>query len=362
MDISDRKKKILKSVIDAYIATGEPVGSKLLSGSMAISSATIRNEMSELEQLGYLEQLHSSSGRIPSSKGYRFYVDSLMSRYKLTLDEIRVIDSLMKNKLREFRDIIDEATRLLSGLTKYTAVSLTAKQNSDTVKRFEGILINETSFFLVMITSHDEVKTHVIKTAGIITSEDVVRVTNMLNTHLAGRELSAVTLDLIMRMENEIDTHREIVSDVLRAVYSAISESNQYTLNVDGASKLLEYPEFSDIAKARELLGTLEEKDTLINKLLGADMDAMNIFIGEEGDPLDSASLIVRTFTAGDSLVGAVGIIGPKRMDYSSVVARLEYLSGLFLTDGSDGTGEKREGESPPKDPGGGGNAESGGA
>lgn len=331
MDISDRKKKILKSVIDAYISTGEPVGSKLLSGSMSLSSATIRNEMSELEQLGFLEQPHTSSGRVPSDKGYRLYVDSLLTKYKLNLDEIKVINSLLDDKLREFHDLIGEASRLLSGLTGYTAISMTAKKRKGTIRKFEGVFISETSFVLIMITSYDVIKTGTVKTPCIIDQKAVEHIICILNRYLTDKELADITLDKIMAIESEIGSYREALSPVLRIIYEVIEEAEKYTVNIDGASHLLEYPEFSDIAKAKELLSLLEEKDTLVKKLIGSDMDTLNVYIGDNGDALDSASFIVRTFTTEDSLIGAVGIIGPKRMDYSGVIARLEYMAGHFL-------------------------------
>jgi len=336
MDISERKKKILKSVIDAYIATGEPVGSKLLSSSMSLSSATIRNEMSELEQLGFLEQLHTSSGRVPSDKGYRLYVDSLLSRYRMSLDEIRIINSLLDDKLREFREIVGEASRLLSGLTGYTAVSMTAKQRKGSIRKFEAVYISEVSFVLIMITSHDVIKTGIVKTPCLIDQNAVEMIAASFNKHLASRELTNITLDRIMAIENDLGAYREAVSPAMRIIYDVIEETERYTLNVDGASNLLEYPEFSDISKAKELLSLLEEKETLLKKLTESDLDSLNVYIGDNGDALDSASFIVRTFTTGDGLIGAVGIIGPKRMDYSGVIARLEYMAGHFLNPKSE--------------------------
>ncbi|MEA4832870.1 MAG: heat-inducible transcriptional repressor HrcA [Oscillospiraceae bacterium] len=336
MELSERKKQILKSLIDAYISTGEPVGSKLLSGQIALSSATIRNELNELEQLGLLEQLHTSSGRIPSNEGYRVYVENLMSRYRLTIEEIKIINSLMTNKLREFRDIMSETTRLLSHLTRYTAISLTAKSKKITISKFEGIFIDQNSFILIMMISENSAKTRLINTETFMDSGSLILIITALNDNLTDIEASQITLDKIMRLEKVMGQYKELLSPILRVIYEVMEDNGKYQINIDGVSNLLDYPEFSDIAKARELMCMLEERDTLIKRLMNSHGDSLKIYIGSEDDGLDSSSFVVKTFTTENSIIGAVGIIGPKRMDYSGVIARLEYIAEHFSKPGSE--------------------------
>lgn len=346
MELSDRKKQILKTVIDAYIATGEPVSSKFLTDKLdvSLSSATIRNEMSDLEQLGYLEHLHTSSGRVPTNVGYREYVVNLMERYKLTLDEILLMNSLLKEKLKQFNDVFSETTHLLSRLTNYTAVSVSKKPKKGFIKRFECVFVDPLSFLLVMITSDAQVKTRHIHTEFELDAAAVADVALVLNNGLAGLEISAVSFERIMTMEQNLGPYRDLVAPILRIVYEEVSQISEYHLNVDGISNLLSYPEFADAVRARELVKLIEEKQELIEKMTVDPEKELNVYIGTEDGRLDSASFLVRPFSLESGITGAVGLIGPKRMNYSKAIAKLDYItSNLIAGGGSEGEERKEQ-------------------
>ncbi len=345
MELSDRKKQILKTVIDAYIATGEPVSSKFLTDKLdvSLSSATIRNEMSDLEQLGYLEHLHTSSGRVPTNTGYREYVVNLMERYKLTLDEILLMNSLLKEKLKQFNDVFSETTHLLSRLTNYTAVSVSKKPKKGFIKKFECLFVDPLSFLLVMITSDSQVKTRHIHTEFELNAAALADLALVLNDGLAGLEISAVNFECIMAMERNLGSYRDLVAPILRIVYEEVSQISEYHLNVDGISNLLSYPEFADAVRARELVRLIEEKQELIEKMTVEPEKDLNVYIGTDDGRLDSASFIVRPFSLESGVTGAVGLIGPKRMNYSKAIARLDYITSNLIAGGVHTEGEERK-------------------
>ena len=330
MDINQRKKMILKSIIDTYISSGEPVGSKYITEHLGIpvSSATVRNDMSELEQMGYLEQPHTSAGRVPSSSGYRMYVDSLMNRYRLTMEEISVIDELLGSKLSELSTIIEDATRFFSDTTNYAAVSITSKPKRGTVKRFEGILIDSHNILIVMITSTNLTKSRQIRTEVEIDTATLSLIVQVLNESLAHVRLENINIALIMHIEAQLGAYRQVFSPIVRAVYEVISEIDRFDVRLDGVSNLLRYPEFADVMKARSILSALEEKRQLIGMLAQA-KDGINVYIGDDSLPgsMNDASIIFHTFDIDGGMVGAVGLIGPRRMDYSKVMAQLEYFT-----------------------------------
>ncbi|MBQ9940477.1 MAG: heat-inducible transcription repressor HrcA [Clostridia bacterium] len=345
MEINDRKKKILKAIIDTYISSGEPVGSKYITEHIdfPVSSATVRNEMSELEEMGFLEQPHTSAGRIPSSLGYRLYVDNLMNRYNLTLEEIGVIDELLNAKMAELNSIVEEAAHLFSDTTNYAAVAITSNTRKGSVKRFDGILIDSYNILIVMITSFNHTQSRQIKTSVEIDTGTLQLILRVLNESLADRRLDEINIGLIMDIESKLGAYREIFSPIVRAVYEVISQTEQYRVYTDGISNLLSYPEFADVIKAKSLLSALEEKTQLVRMLQDAKGNDINVYIGDHGFPgsMNDTSFIFHTFDFGGKVVGAVGLIGPRRMDYSKVVAQLEYFTRHLIS--SDYSTKKQE-------------------
>lgn len=342
MELNARKKQILKSVVDLYISTGEPVGSKSLAGALRLSSATIRNEMNELESMGFLKQPHTSAGRIPSNEGYREYVASLMRRYDLTIEEIALIDSLLEDKLTEFQELLEIGTRLLSHMTQYAAVSLSAKEQTGSLHKLECIYVNEHSFLLAAIFSDNTTRTRQVHTAELSFDEATLSAAcAALNRRFAKRPIREVMAMLAAPKTEDVPPLSMLLC---HALYQVLEEQKRYRVDVEGLSNLLQYPEFSNLARTREILGLLEEKERLIKHLTEVHRGEISISIGSDDAPeLDATSMIVRTFQIGGDMVGALGIIGPKRMEYSGTVARLEYLAKHILPANPEEYTEEKE-------------------
>ena len=331
-DLSDRKKLILEAVINAHIRGGEPVGSKYLTNNLpiSISSATIRNEMAELEEMGFLEQPHTSAGRVPSEYGYRFYVDSLMQNYQMTMNELQELNRLTRSKMERLDKILESAAQLMGNMTNYTTLAFRGNNPTTVVKRFKTVPVNSKRFLLVMMTSDDNVQTKVINHEAVVSDRDLERLEHVLNDHLCGVDLEQVTLSLISDMEKAVGGEAAaIINPIVKSVYDAVNEVASGDLKFAGVDKLLQYPEFSDIGKFRQLLGAMEKKDDILDIVSHSKNDKINVYIGSENsmDVMSNSTLIFRTITQNDKVVGAIGVIGPCRMDYSKVIATIDYLS-----------------------------------
>ena len=346
MVLNDRKKQILKSVVDAYIASGEPVGSKYLTshGNISLSPATIRNEMSELEEMGYLDKPHTSAGRVPSSNAYRLYVDELMENYRLTMEELTVINELAHFKAAELDKIITQASKVMSELTQGVTLSVTKEQTENTISRFETVFVDESNFLLVMISGTKNVRSQQIKTDCFLTEESLVLIKRILNENLTGIGIERVTMPLIMKMEQEAGRLAPIINPMIRAIFNCTQPENDGTIKIDGISNLLAYPEFSDVEKLKSIMDIFDKKKGYIKNLLtspdilsdenggkGALVPAgngMKIYIGDEAESsaLADTSLVFCTLPVGGS-ESVIGILGPKRMDYKKVVSTLRQFS-----------------------------------
>lgn len=330
-ELSERKKAILKAIIDTHINLGEPVGSKYLTQykQIAFSSATIRNEMAELEEMGYLEQLHTSSGRIPSELGYRFYVDQLMQQYRVTQAEIGELNKLYALKAAELDRILDRATKLMSMLTNYTGVALKHSPQKQTVARFDVMYLSPRSFILVMLTSSGNVKTKQVRLEFDVSHESVERLTGVLNEYVSGLDLDKITLPIILEMQRRVPDGERLIGPIIQSIYETVGASDDSELMFDGVNKLLNYPEYSDISSVRDMLGLFDNQDALREVLSESNIDRTNIYIGSENavEVMNNSSLIFRTVKSHDKVIGAIGVIGPRRMDYSKVVALVDYMS-----------------------------------
>ncbi len=333
-ELSERKKQILKAIIDAHIADGEPVGSKYLMESRQIpcSSATIRNEMAELEALGYLEQPHTSAGRVPSERGYRFYVDTLVEHYAMTAKEIFQINELLKEKMAELDHILLSASKVASNLTNYTAFAIKPRASSVTVRRFDAVCLDEASFILVLIASNGQVKTKTVRLEGMPPLS--VAVTDLLaavcNEHLQNLTANEITLPLMIRMEEALGMHAGLVSVTVKVIYEAMSELDAGELKVSGMDRLLEYPEFNDPERMKEVLGAIESKEDILRMVSDPEGDGINVVIGSESSVkvMDRSALVYKPIVRDGKTVGAIGVLGPSRMDYAKVLATLEGISG----------------------------------
>jgi heat-inducible transcriptional repressor len=330
--LTERKKSILKAIVEAHISIGEPVGSKLLTQNKQfnLSSATIRNEMAELEEMGYLEQPHTSAGRIPSESGYRFYVDSLAARYRMTAGEVNELRSLLHAKVMELDEIMAQATRLASVLTNFPALSIKSAPRSIKVVRFEALAIDEYGFVLVMITDAGIVRTRHVRPGFAVTAEEVARLTDVLNACVAGKAAEEITLPAIIEMERQMGGASSLISPVIKCVYDASSEPGAGDLRLEGVDRLLQYPEYYDIERLKKLLNLFERGDDLVNVIENEPAtDRTRVIIGRENKVrvMDNSTLIYRSVTVKGRQIGAIGVIGPCRMNYSRVITLINSLT-----------------------------------
>lgn len=330
--LSERKKQILKAIVDAHIEGGEPVGSKyiLQNQQLGCSSATIRNEMAELEEMGYLEQPHASAGRIPSELGYRFYVDSLIEHYAMTTNEIAQINNLLKAKMGELDQILVAASNLASNLTNYTGIAIKPRVRAISISKFETIYLEPDHYILVAVTSTGAVKSKHVRGDTPVTQATVARLASALNDHLVGLTADQITLPIIMKMEAQMGADAGAVNAVIKTVYGLLSELDEGEMRVSGIDRLLQYPEYSDVGQLQQLLGTLEKKEDILNLVSRTESDGINVVIGSESEVkvMNNSALVFKPIIQDGRTVGAIGILGPRRMDYAKVLATLEGLSG----------------------------------
>ncbi len=329
--LSERKKQILKAIVEAHIAAGEPVGSKsiLENRQLSCSSATIRNEMVELEAMGYLEQPHTSAGRVPSELGYRFYVDSLVEHYVMTAKEVTAINSLLKSKMAELDQVLTTASRLASSMTNYMGFALKPKSESTSVKRFETVYIDDFNFVLVMVLPSGSVKTKSVHLPFPVSAETVQKLGKALNAHLCGLPVNGITLSAVMAMENEMGDDAAVVSPVMKMIYGVMNEADSEDMRTSGVNQLLQYPEYSDVNELQQLLGAIENKQEILDLVSENQKDDGTVLIGSETSVkvLNNSTLVFRPIKQQGKTVGAVGVIGPVRMDYAKVLATLEGIS-----------------------------------
>ena len=329
MELSERKKQILKAIIGDYILTAEPVGAKDLSArpELKLSSSTIRDEMSELEEMGYLEKPHTSAGRIPSPLGYRLYVDELMDSYDISDKDIPPIEAMLKGKAKELDRLIQEAGRLVSSLTNYASVAVTPDMNRCVIKQFEIITVDTSTFVIVVVTDTGQVKNKLVHTAAPVTKDESELLTYILNQTLTGLPLSQITaerFDVVRRAAGL----SALLAPVAEYIAELIEELGSQKVFLDGANKLLRFPEYRDPDKAQALLDYITTDDKHLLPVC-KDMDGVQFFIGPENgeNPLSNASMIYAKYDIGNLGQGVIGIVGPTRMDYKRLSARLSHFA-----------------------------------
>ncbi len=330
-DLSERKRLILQAIVESHIQNGEPVGSKTLTANQQLtcSSATIRNEMAELESLGFLEQPHASAGRVPTELGYRFYVDTLAQKYRMTAMEIEQINRTLRQRIGELDGILESASRLVSSFTNYTAVAIRPKTTTHTIRRFESVYLSEHSFVLVFVFSDDTVKTRNIYTPLSVSPEEFSSFMQVLNLAFTGLTTEQITLPRIVEAEKLLGGLSPLVDSAVKAMYEVMNETGGGDLKVDGVNHLLNYPEYSEPTQLREMLDLFENKENLLKLVSSEEGGDLQVHIGSENalGAMSNSAFVYRTVRHGGRVVGAVGVIGPTRMDYSRVIAILNHLS-----------------------------------
>ena len=340
MELSERKKKILRAVVESYIRTAEPVGSKAILelADLKVSSATIRNELSDLTEMGYLEQPHTSAGRVPSPKGYRLYVNELMEEQRLSLEETRQINEALHLKMQELDKVIDQAGRMVSQLTNYPAFALAGGRQSTTIRRYDLIMVDTNSFIVVVMTDSNVVKNKLIRLPTDLSQPQLQMLTTLLNASFVGKSLEELTPELMRVAEHAAGSAYGLISLVVSFAMEVLDSLEHSPVYTAGASHILDHPEYRDVDKAQKLMSYLTEEQSLANVL---DLPALNsdntkILTGPENvaDELKDTSVVLASYDIGDGMKGVIGVVGPTRMDYAKVAAKLSYvadgLSKLF--------------------------------
>ena len=329
--LTPRKIQILKAIVDAHIAHGEPVGSKYLSQETGLtcSPATIRNEMADLEEMGYLAQPHTSAGRVPTELGYRLYVDALIHQYNVTRNEIADINRQLSYKLSEMDAILQEASRLAATNSDYTGIAFRSGATGARVSRFNSVYLGPRDFLLVLSFEGDIVKSKTVHLSFPIAEAALGRFTELLNLYLVNLTGDEITMPTIVRIETLMGAAAGMVHPAIKEIYEAMSELDSAEVRLDGITKLLQYPEYSEMAKFRGLLGALEEKDRIVDVINSnsSDSDGIHVYIGEDdGDVMSDTAMIFKNISIGNSRL-AIGVIGPKRMNYSKVIEMIARIS-----------------------------------
>ena len=331
MELTDRKKKILKVVIEDYIRTAEPVGSKAIASEMGgkVSSATIRNELADLVELGYLEQPHTSAGRVPSPKGYRLYVNELMEQQRLSLAETEKINQSLQMKMEELDRILSQAGRAVSSFVNYpTYMSVTGRKTL-TAKRFELLPVDERSCIVVMMMSDDRVTSQLLRVQLKVDLDQLPTLVSLLNGHFAGVSPSEMNHRLMNVAEQIPPQLFLLLSQTISYAADSLEEAGQREIVTAGTKELLKLPEFRDADKAHQLMSFMTDSK---ENLPLPDDGPMKILIGPENviDALKNTSVVVASYDIGDDMRGLIGVVGPTRMDYASVAARLSgFADGL---------------------------------
>jgi heat-inducible transcriptional repressor len=329
-DLDERKLKILQAIICNYLETGEPVGSRTISKftDLNLSSATIRNEMADLEELGYIIQPHTSAGRIPSDKGYRLYVDMLL---KDKVQEVEDMKMLLLEKADRLESLLQQVAKLLAVNTHYTTM-VSTPQYKKKVKFIQLTEVDENQLLAVIVFERNIVKNKIIRIATSLNKESLLKLNIIINTFLQGLDLGEINLPVISQMKDQAGDYRTIVNDILDAIMQAVSEEEDIEIFTSGTTNILRYPELSDREKACDLLYTLEEKKALTefiqDKMEDEENRGIQVYIGDE-TPVESmkeCSVVTATYEIEEGVYGKVGIIGPKRMDYQKVVNTLQSL------------------------------------
>ena len=329
-ELNERKLKILKAVIQNYLETGEPVGSRTISKytDLNLSSATIRNEMADLEELGYIVQPHTSAGRIPSDKGYRLYVDMLMQDKEQEVTEIK---EQMLEKADKMDQLLKQAARVLANSTNYATMVSAPVSAKNRLKFIQLSQVDEEQLIAVIVLEGNIVKNQILKVDEELDSETLLKLNMLLNTTLNGMAIDQITLGLIAKLKEQAGIHSGVISDVLDAVANEIQLEQDMEIYTSGATNIFRYPELSDKQSAQEIISAFEEKQQLselVTQTLSSDSKGIQVYIGNETpvQNMKDCSVVTATYELGEGMQGTIGIIGPKRMDYERVMDTLKTL------------------------------------
>ena len=327
--LDDRKKKVLQAIVEEYVNTAEPVSSNALTKNHGLdySSATIRNEMADLEKAGYLEKTHTSSGRIPSEKGYRYYVDELLKDDNISMEEIKYISDKLETKVNEIEDLTKIATTTISEITHYTTVTIGPNTDEQKIENIKFVLLSPRMMMAVILTDNGLVKETIIKFDEDVTQKQVETMNYMFNNKLKGQPLETIDRPLEEYLYDEMTYSINVIKPVIEQLKKVIQEDEKIYL--EGANKSFELPEFNSLAVAKNFINVLDTKELVADMLNSGIADDIQVYIGEESEKEQLKDFSVVTFKhkINGKDLGTIGIIGPKRMDYSKVISVMKYIS-----------------------------------
>lgn len=333
--LSERKMQILKTLVDDYIRTAQPVGSRTISRKheLGLSSATIRNEMADLEEMGYISQPHTSAGRVPSDKGYRFYVDHLMQVQALKVDEINQIKDAIERKIDEINTLIRRASDIISAITGYASIALSPSLTKATLKSVQVLPVDEKKILIIVVTSTGIVKNQVVRVNFEMCHDTFTLLTNYLQEKLSGHKIENIDFSLIHDIQRETGVSGEMINHVVEGLKKCVQDVEDSELIMNGITNLLNHPEFSDLLKVKELFELFNEQHTM-KTLMNSAMkkQGLNVQIGTENEHevMRDCSLVTTVYSLGDMELGTLGILGPTRMYYSRVISAMNYVRQLI--------------------------------
>ena len=331
MGLDDRKTKILRAIIHSYITSAEPIGSRTISKKydLGVSSATIRNEMSDLEDLGYLTQPHTSAGRIPSDKAYRLYVNQLLLGRNFTLGNKEIIKKSLLDEIGEMEQVLQNAAKILSNITNYTSLVIAPQINQSKLKHIQLIPVDESKVLVVIVTESGVVKNSILRFNNNFTYDDLSKISNLLNDKLRGKIIGKIGNDIIESLVEEMFLYRNMLNNIIPVINKSVEDINTNNLYSDGITNIFNFPEYNDIAKAKSFLSFIEDKNSVFQMLLNSGFKEIEIKIGTENnyEEIKECSLITATYSFKGKTIGKIGVIGPTRMDYSKVISVVKSIA-----------------------------------
>ncbi len=333
-ELNERKRTILKSIIDDYIQSAQPVGSRTIARKheLGLGSATIRNEMADLEELGYITQPHTSAGRIPSDKGYRFYVENLMQIHSLAKGEMVIIRNAMDEKIEEINQLIRRASNIISNITGYTAVVMSPQLSKTVIKSVQLLNINERRTLVVVVAGGGIVHNRLINHEKTIENIRIARLNQAFNIIISGKTIDQISMPMIRDLQKDMNIPSEVVMPIFEAIEDCVRKIETADVYLDGITNILNYPEFNDLIKAREVLDLLKEKDIISQLALEASKKQLDFRIGSENEisEMKDLSIITTIYGREGKDMGTIGVIGPTRMTYGKVVSSIKYIGELL--------------------------------
>lgn len=328
--LTERQRMILNAIVDDYIRSAEPVGSRSISkrGEVSYSPATIRNEMSDLEELGFLEQPHTSAGRIPSHKGYRYYVDNLVQFGTLLPTELNTMKSFFAEKLSATEQVIQHAATILANMTNYTSIVLGPEMFSTSLRHFQLLPLTDTTAVAIIVTNTGHVENKTVTLPAGISPSELEQMVNLLNHKLVGVPLYKIKSQLFSEVSDEMHRHVSHYEELIGIVENVLESDEENRVFLSGATNMLTQPEFKDVDKVKTILDLLEETPTLL-KMISSAQNGIQVRIGTENNhqAINNCSLITATYTFDGEAMGTIGILGPTRMEYGKVIGLLDFLS-----------------------------------